>query len=124
MAGSIFCDLKKAFNSVSHDTLLTKLPYYGIRGKAKLLFETYQYYKSSIKMFTNCVISMQLTLANTSHTPQRILRSKEMRFGSPSCICRSLYRAHSTQTECNNICLCRTRDHLHTTETAKFFVIL
>ena len=72
-------------------------------------------------MFTNCAISMKLTLANTFHTPQQILHSKGMRFGSPSCICCSLYRAHSTQTVCNNICLCHTRDHLHTRETAKFF---
>jgi len=39
MAGSIFCDLEKVFNSVKHD--LSKLPYYGISGKAKLLLESY-----------------------------------------------------------------------------------
>ena len=37
MGGSIFCDLEIAFNSVKHDLLLCKLPYYGISGKAKLL---------------------------------------------------------------------------------------
>jgi len=41
MAGSIFCDLEKAFDSVNHDTLLSKLLYYGINGKAKLLLESY-----------------------------------------------------------------------------------
>jgi len=39
MAGSIFCDLEKVVNSVNHN--LSKLPYYGISGKAKLLLESY-----------------------------------------------------------------------------------
>ena len=41
MAGSIFCDLEKPFDSVNHDILLSKLLYYGINGKAKLLLESY-----------------------------------------------------------------------------------
>jgi len=41
MTGSIFCDLEKAFDSVNHDILLSKLPYYGISGKTKLLLESY-----------------------------------------------------------------------------------
>jgi hypothetical protein len=41
MAGSIFCDLEKAFDSVNHDALLSKLPYYEERGKAKLLLKSY-----------------------------------------------------------------------------------
>jgi len=41
MVGSIFCDLKTAFDSVNHDVLLSKLSYYGIRGKAKLLVKSY-----------------------------------------------------------------------------------
>ena len=41
MAGSIFCNLEKASNSVNHYILLSKLLYYGIRGKAKLLLESY-----------------------------------------------------------------------------------
>jgi hypothetical protein len=41
VAGSIFCDLEKAFNSVNKDLLLSKLQYYGISGKATLLLESY-----------------------------------------------------------------------------------
>jgi len=41
MAGSIFCDLEKAFDSVNHNILLSKLPYYCINGKVKLLLESH-----------------------------------------------------------------------------------
>jgi hypothetical protein len=41
MAGSIVCDLEKAYSAVNHDLLLSKLPYYGISGKVKLLLESY-----------------------------------------------------------------------------------
>ena len=41
VASNMFCDLEKAFNSVNHDILLSKLLYYGISGKAKLLLESY-----------------------------------------------------------------------------------
>jgi len=41
LAGSIFCDLEKAFDSVNRDILLSKLSYRGISGKAKLLLESY-----------------------------------------------------------------------------------
>jgi hypothetical protein len=41
VADSIFCDLEKAFDSVNHGILIFKLQYYGIRGKAKSLLESY-----------------------------------------------------------------------------------
>ena len=41
IAGSIFCGLEKPFDSVNHDILLSKLLYYGISSKAKLLIESY-----------------------------------------------------------------------------------
>jgi sarcosine oxidase/L-pipecolate oxidase len=41
MAGNIFCKLEKAFESVNHDILLSKLPYYGVSHKARLLPASY-----------------------------------------------------------------------------------
>jgi len=39
--GSVFCDLQEAFDTVNHEILLNKLQYYGIKGKAKTLLESY-----------------------------------------------------------------------------------
>jgi len=39
MTDSIFFDPEKAFGSVNRDILLSKLPYYGISGKGKLLLK-------------------------------------------------------------------------------------
>jgi hypothetical protein len=40
IVGGIFCDLKKAFDCVSHD-ILSKIENYGITGKDKELFQSY-----------------------------------------------------------------------------------
>jgi hypothetical protein len=33
IVGGIFCDLRKVFDCVSHDILLSKMEFYGIKGK-------------------------------------------------------------------------------------------
>jgi hypothetical protein len=41
LIGDIFCDLEKAFDCVNHTILLSKLKFNGVKGKAKLRFESY-----------------------------------------------------------------------------------
>jgi hypothetical protein len=41
MVGGIFCDLKKVFDCIYHNILLSKLEYYRVKEKATLWFDSY-----------------------------------------------------------------------------------
>ena len=41
VVGGIFCDIQKVFDRVNHNTLLTKLEFYGITGITYKLLESY-----------------------------------------------------------------------------------
>jgi len=41
MVGGIFCDVQKAFDSINHNILLTKLEFYGITGITYKLLKSY-----------------------------------------------------------------------------------
>jgi len=57
LAGSIFCDLEKAFDSVNHDILLSKLSYYGVSGKATSLLKSYLQNKYQRVLITNSLFN-------------------------------------------------------------------
>ncbi len=46
--GAIFLDLRKAFDTVSHGALLTKLPSYGIHGSELAWFENYLFNRRQV----------------------------------------------------------------------------
>ena len=57
MVGGIFCDLEKAFDCVNHKILLSKLEFYGIKGKTKLWLDSYFINRYQRVLITNNVLN-------------------------------------------------------------------
>jgi hypothetical protein len=53
LVGSVFCDLQKAFDCVDHDTLLSKMNWYGISGKEYKLLSSYLRNRHHTVIITN-----------------------------------------------------------------------
>jgi len=51
--GGIFCDLEKAYDSLNHDTLLSKCEFYGFRGKTNALLRSYLNDRHQRALITN-----------------------------------------------------------------------
>ena len=56
----LFLDLKKAFDSVSHQILLQKLEYYGVRGIALKQFQSYLTNRKQLTKIDNCASVLDL----------------------------------------------------------------
>jgi hypothetical protein len=55
MVGGIFCNLEKAFDSINHNILISKLNFYGAEGKTLLWFKSYLSNRYQRVTFTNNV---------------------------------------------------------------------
>jgi len=74
LAGSIFCDLEKAYDSVNHDILLSKLSYYRISGKAKSLLKSYLQNTYQRVLITNSLFNSN-TVSNWTKIKCEVLQS-------------------------------------------------
>ena len=59
LVGAVFIDLSKAFDTVSHSTLLEKLPQYGIEGIEYAWFKDYLFSRKAVVSYNNPVSDEQ-----------------------------------------------------------------
>ena len=59
MTGAVFIDLRKAFDTVDHARLLSKLPIYGIKNKELCWFESYLFGRKQIVSYDGALSEIQ-----------------------------------------------------------------
>ena len=67
MTGAVYIDLRKAFDTVDHARLLSKLPIYGIKSKELCWFENYLFGRKQIVSYDGVLSEIQ---ANSCGIPQ------------------------------------------------------
>ena len=55
LVGAVFLDLSKAFDTVSHAVLISKLPSYGISGQPLELLSNYLFHRSQVVQYDNVI---------------------------------------------------------------------
>jgi hypothetical protein len=73
MVGGIFCDLEKAFDSINHNILISKLNFYGVEGKTLLWFKLYlsnRYQRVTLTNNVNCQNHSSTWQGITNGVPQ------------------------------------------------------
>jgi len=72
--GGIFCDLEKAFDSINHDILISKLDFYGAEGKTLLWFKSYL-----SNSYQRVILNNNVNCQNLSSTWQKITQGVPQR---------------------------------------------
>jgi hypothetical protein len=76
MVGGIFCDLEKAFDSINHDILISKLNFCGVKGNTMSWFKSYlcnRYHRVILINNANCQNHPSIWQGITYGAPQRLI---------------------------------------------------
>ena len=55
----IYIDLSKAFDTIVHEILISKLKHYGVKGEAINLIRSYLYQRQQLVEFNGCLSDMR-----------------------------------------------------------------
>jgi hypothetical protein len=64
LCGAVFIDLRKAFDTISHSSIITKLPEYGITGNEKEWLTNYLFGRTQCVIYESCTSSVYPVLCS------------------------------------------------------------